>query len=61
VIAVVYKATKVSSIRPRAFAKESALLFGSILVFIAVAGAILYALTWIAGSQLPTLLDGSSF
>jgi len=61
VIAVVYKATKVSAIRPRAFAKESALLFGSILVFIAVAAAILYALTWIAAGHIPALLDSSAF
>jgi len=36
-IAVVYKATKVYKVRPYPFLRESAVLFGSILVFILVA------------------------
>jgi hypothetical protein len=61
VIAIVYKATKVGSVRLPSFAKESALLFGSILAFIAIAAAILYGLTWIAAGHLPALLDSSAF
>jgi hypothetical protein len=60
-IAVVYKATKVHRIYPRPFARESAVLFGSILVFIVVAAIILYAITWIVTEQLPPLLDKSIF
>jgi hypothetical protein len=36
-ISVVYKATKVYKVRPWPFARESAVLFGSIIVFIVVA------------------------
>ena len=46
-ISVVYKATKVSKIRARAFVKESAALFGSIVVFMAVTAVILYAVAWL--------------
>ena len=60
-IAVVYKATKVSKVAPRVFVKESALLFGSIIVFIVVAAVILYGLTWIVTEQLPALLNPSTF
>ncbi|MBM4024927.1 MAG: hypothetical protein FJ280_05900 [Planctomycetes bacterium] len=60
-IAVVYKATKVHSIRSWPFAKESAVLFGSIVVFIVVAAVILFGITWIVTEQLPALLDKSSF
>ena len=61
VIAVVYKATKVHKIRPWRFAKESAVLFGSIIVFITAAAVILYAVTWFVTGQLPALLDRSAF
>jgi len=60
-IAVVYKATKVHRVRPWPFAKESAVLFGSIIVFIIVAAVILYGVTWVVTSQLPPLLDKSTF
>ncbi len=60
-IAVVYKATKVRKIRLQPFARESAVLFGSIVVFIVVAAVILYGLTWIVTEQLPPLLDTSTF
>jgi hypothetical protein len=60
-IAVVYKATKVHRVRPWAFAKESAVLFASIVVFILVAAVILYGLTWIVTEQLPSFLDKTTF
>jgi hypothetical protein len=60
-IAVVYKATKVYRIQPWPFAKESAVLVGSIVVFIVVAAIILYGITWIVTEQLPPLLDKSVF
>jgi len=60
-IAVVYKATKVDKIRLWPFTRESAVLFGSILVFIGVAALVLYALAWVATGQLPSLLSGSTF
>ena len=60
-IAVVYKSTKVYRIQLWPFAKESAVLFGSIIVFIVVAAVILYGVTWIVTEQLPSLLDKSVF
>lgn len=60
-IAVVYKATKVHQVRPWSFARESAVLFGSILAFIGVAALILYGLTWIVTGQLAALLNSSAF
>jgi hypothetical protein len=60
-IAVVYKSTKVYRIQLWPFAKESAVLLGSIIVFILVAAAILYGVTWIVTEQLPSLLDTSAF
>jgi len=60
-ISVVYKATKVYKIRLRPFARESAVLFGSILVFIVVAAIILYGITWIVTEQLPSFLNPSAF
>jgi hypothetical protein len=60
-IAIVYKATKVHKIRLQPFVKETAVLFGSILVFIVVAAVILYGLTWIVTEQLPALLDRCPF
>ena len=45
-IAVVYKATKVREVRPGNFFKESAVLFGSIIVFMAIAAFVLFALAW---------------
>ena len=60
-IAVVYKATKVHEVRPWPFARESAVLFGSILIFILVAAVILYLVTWGVTEQLPAILDTSAF
>jgi hypothetical protein len=60
-ISIVYKATKVGHIRPWPFARETAALFGSILVFIVVAAVILYALAWVVTGQLPALLNHSAF
>jgi len=60
-IAVVYKATKVYKIVAYPFIRESAVLFGSILVFIAVAALILYGISWIVADLLPAILNGSAF
>ena len=60
-ISVVYKATKVYKVRLWPFARESAVLFGSIVVFIVVAAIILYGITWIVTEQLPALLNKSTF
>ncbi len=60
-IAIVYKATKVHTVRPWPFAKETAVLFGSIMVFILVAALVLYGLTWIVTEELPGLLDKTTF
>ena len=60
-IAVVYKATKVHRVQPWPFAKETAVLFGSIILFILVAALILHGIAWIVTGQLSTLLDGSAF
>ncbi|OHB65165.1 MAG: hypothetical protein A2Y76_02315 [Planctomycetes bacterium RBG_13_60_9] len=60
-IAVVYKATKVHRVQLRSFAREAAVLFGSILIFILVAAVILYGIAWVVTEQLPGLLDKSAF
>lgn len=60
-IAVVYKATKVYKIVAYPFIRESAVLFGSILVFIAVAALILYGIGWVVTDLLPGILSGSAF
>jgi len=46
-IAVVYKATKLPKITAVNFIKEVAVLFGSIIVFIAITALALYALAWL--------------
>lgn len=46
-IAVTYKATKVPTITAKPFIKEAALLFVSIVAFIAITILILYALLWL--------------
>ena len=46
-IAVVYKATKVPKIKAVDFIKESTLLFGSIVFFMAITGVILYIIAWL--------------
>lgn len=43
-IAVVYKATKLPTIKARNFIKEAAILFGSIIVFIIITALALYTL-----------------
>ena len=45
-IAIVYKATKVSRVSAGSFLKESALLFGSILVFMVITALVLTAVAW---------------
>ena len=60
-IVVVYKATKVHKIRAYPFFKESAVLFGSILVFIVAAALILYGVAWVVTEQLPAILNKSAF
>ena len=49
-IAVVYKATKVPTIKAGDFIKETAILFGSIIVFISVTAFVLFALAWLITS-----------
>lgn len=46
-IAVVYKATNLPKITAGNFLKETAVLFGSIIVFMAVTALSLYALAWL--------------
>ncbi len=60
-IAIVYKATKVHRIRPVPFIRESAVLFGSIMVFIIVAAVILWGIAWFVTERLPGLTNSSSF
>ena len=60
-IAIVYKATKVHRMQPWPVAKETAVLFGSIILFIVVAALILHGVAWIVTGQLSVLLDGSAF
>ena len=45
-IAVIYKATKVSKVSAGGLIKESALLFGSILVFMVITMLVLTAVAW---------------
>ncbi len=60
-IAIVYKATKVHRIRPLPFLRESAVLFGSIMVFIIAAAAILWGVAWLVTERLPGVLNPSGF
>ncbi len=60
-ISIVYKATKVHQVHLRPFTKETAALFGSIIVFILVAALILYGVAWVVTEELPGLLDTSAF
>jgi hypothetical protein len=54
-VAIVYKATKVRTIEAKAFFKETALLFASIAVFMALAGVILCAIAWFFNEKWPGL------
>ena len=47
-IAVIYKTTKLPTITAGLFVKETAILFGSIVVFIVVTALAFYALVWLA-------------
>ncbi len=47
-IAVVYKAVKLPSITAGNFIKESAALFGSIIVFVIIIALCLYGFAWLA-------------
>ena len=47
-IAVIYKAIKMSKITPGKFIKESAMLFGSIVVFIIATAVILCVVAYLA-------------
>ncbi len=46
-ITVVYKATKLQKIKAANFIKESTILFGSIVVFMAITALVLLALSWL--------------
>jgi hypothetical protein len=46
-IAVVYKATKAPKITAGNFLKEAAVLFGSIVLFIAATALVLYVAAWL--------------
>jgi len=46
-IAVVYKATKLPTIKPAVFLRESVILFGSIMVFLVITAVVLLAVTWV--------------
>jgi hypothetical protein len=46
-IAIIYKATKLPSIKAGNFIKETSVLFGSIIVFIIIAALILHAVAWL--------------
>jgi hypothetical protein len=60
-IAVVYKATKVHKVKAWPFTKETAVLIGSIFVFVTVAALILHGVAWFVTEQLPALTGGSAF
>ena len=46
-IAVIYKVLKLPEIKTINFIKETAVLFGSIVVFLAVSAVVLFALAWL--------------
>jgi len=46
-IVIVYKATKLPTITAGTFLKETAVLFGSIVIFIILIALVLYALAWL--------------
>jgi hypothetical protein len=60
-IAIVYKATKVHRVRAMPFLRESAVLFGSIMVFIIVAALVLWGIAWFVTERLPGLVNRSGF
>jgi len=46
-VVIVYKATKVPTVKAGSFLKEVAVLFGSIVVFIIITALALFALAWL--------------
>jgi len=46
-IAIVYKATKVPTIKSVNFIKEVVILFGSIFIFIIISALVLHVLAWL--------------
>ncbi len=46
-IAIIYKATKLPTIKAANFIKETSVLFGSIIVFIVIAALILHVVAWL--------------
>jgi len=46
-IVIVYKATKLPTITLGTFVKETAVLFGSIIIFITIIASALFALAWL--------------
>jgi hypothetical protein len=46
-IAIIYKATKLPIIKAGHFIKETAILFGSIIVFVVIAALALHVLAWL--------------
>jgi hypothetical protein len=46
-ISIVYKATKMPKIKAANFVKEVVILFGSIVIFMAVTAVVLCALAWL--------------
>jgi hypothetical protein len=46
-IAIVYKATKLPTIKAANFTKEVMILFGSIIGFIVITALVLYTLAWL--------------
>ena len=46
-VCVVYKATKLKEVKAASFIREVALLFGSIIVFMGIVAAILFAFAWL--------------
>ena len=54
-ISVVYKATKVYQIHPKAFIKETLSLFGSIVAFLVVAAIVLCLVAWLFNEKMAML------
>ena len=46
-IAVVYKATKLPTIKAGEFLKEVAVLFGSVVIFIIITALVLFGIAWL--------------
>lgn len=46
-IAIVYKTTKIPNIKPLGFIREVVILFGSIVIFMAITAVILFGMIWL--------------